>query len=52
MIRKLITKFIKREKKEDFDLAWQDIQNAAGRDALKALGPISKAEADYYRNLK
>ena len=27
-------------------------QDAAGRDALKALGPISEAEANYYRNLK
>ncbi len=51
MIRKLLTKFIKREKKEDFDLVCQDMQNAAGRDALKTLGPISKAEAEYYRNL-
>ena len=28
------------------------MQDAAGRDALKALGPISKEEHDYYENLK
>lgn len=27
-------------------------RDAAGRDALKALGQISEAEANYYRNLK
>jgi len=32
--------------------SFEDMQDAAGRDALKALGPISKAEANYYRNLK
>lgn len=32
--------------------SFEDMQDAAGRDALKALGPISEAEANYYRNLK
>jgi len=30
---------------------WQDWQNAAGSDALKRLGPMSKEESDYYANL-
>ena len=51
MTKKPITKFIKHEEKEDFDLVWQYMQNAAGRDALKTLGPISKEEAEYYQNL-
>lgn len=33
----------------DYDQMWQD---AAGRDALKELGPISKEEYDYYMNLE
>jgi hypothetical protein len=28
------------------------MQDAAGRDILKQLGPISKEEHDYYKNLK
>ena len=51
MTKKLITKFIKREKKEDFDLAWQDMQAASAKDILKELGPISKEEDEYYQNL-
>ncbi|MFA6171022.1 MAG: S24 family peptidase [Patescibacteria group bacterium] len=35
-----------------FSKEFSVMQDAAGNDALKALGPISEAEADYYRNLK
>jgi len=38
--------------KNTFTEDWEDMQTCAGRDILKALGPIPKAEADYYRNLK
>jgi hypothetical protein len=30
----------------------EKMQNVAGRDAIKVLGPISEAEAKYYQNLK
>lgn len=33
---------------KDYDKMWQD---AAGADTIKALGPISKEERDYYSNL-
>jgi repressor LexA len=32
--------------------SFEDMQNAAGRDALKVLGPISETASNYYRNLK
>ncbi|MFA6306622.1 MAG: S24 family peptidase [Patescibacteria group bacterium] len=32
--------------------SFEDMQDAAGRDALKALGSISEAAANYYKNLK
>jgi repressor LexA len=48
MINGLVKNVIKSSRFDE----WQEMQNAAGRDALKSLGPISKKESDYYRNLK
>lgn len=48
----MVNGVVKNVIKTSFVKDWEDMQNAAGRDALKALGPISKAETDYYRNLK
>ncbi|MDO8668466.1 MAG: hypothetical protein Q7K35_05270 [bacterium] len=42
-------------KNKIYNLSPKDLaamQDAAGRDILKEIGPISKEEYDYYKNLK
>lgn len=48
----MVNGVVKNVIKTSFAKDWEDMQNTAGRDALKELGPISKVEADYYKNLK
>ena len=36
---------------EDWEKISEMLQEAAGSDTLKELGPMSKEESDYYKNL-
>ncbi|MDO8676681.1 MAG: hypothetical protein Q7K16_03485 [Candidatus Azambacteria bacterium] len=42
----------KETKDSSFQKAWELMQNAAGQDILKDIGPISREEYDYYKYLK
>lgn len=48
----MVKNLSKNEDKTFSSEEWDIMQNAAGRDILKELGPISKEEVDYYENLK
>lgn len=48
MTKNLAKKVTKISLSEDLEA----FQNAAGRDILKDLGPISREEYNYYKNLK
>lgn len=53
MIKKL-KKSKKHMKKLIFEdnLIWKAMQDAASQDILKEIGPISREEYEYYKNLK
>lgn len=48
----MINGIVKNVIKNSFVSDWEDMQDSAGKDALRSLGPISKSEAEYYNNLK
>lgn len=48
----MVSGIVKNVLKNSFARDWEEMQESAGQDALDALGPISKADARHYHNLK
>lgn len=48
----IINGVVKNVIKNFFSKHWEEMQNAAGKDTLDAIGSISKDEADFYHKLK